>query len=151
MKLMAAIVLLVVPLQASEWALGLSFPLYGDDSDGGIGLWRTGEKWGYGMTLRGPAIDLSCCKTNNFAAGSLTIQRFKGRMFFFGETRGRIRSGHNNGVLFGMRIGAGIHRKYKDFGLFISHGLEYEGFDGDGIHEIVGLQPYPRVVVYWTL
>ena len=94
-------------------------------------------------------------------SGSLTIQKLKGSMFFFGEAGGGYSSGHwNTGTIFRtgssyssawLRIGAGIHRKYKDFGVFISHGLEYEGEDETGTGWSVGLQTYPRVVAYWTL
>lgn len=156
MKLIVVIVFLVAPLQASEWRLGLSFPLYSYDASGGIGLWRAGDQWGFGMTLRGPAVDLAGGWTTgagegSLAATSLTLQRFRGKMFFFGELRGRLRTGRYNGGLFGMRVGAGIHRKYKDAGILIGHGIEFEGWDGNGVYEIVGLMPYPKVVVYWTL
>ena len=50
-----------------------------------------------------------------------------------------------------LKIGIGIKRKYKDFGLFISHGLTYELKEFDGVSSwAAGLENYPRVVAYWT-
>ena len=146
-----AILFLTAPLQSSEWRLGLSLPLY----DGGIGLWRTGEKWGFGTTLGGPTIGKTeTDKTTAHVSGALMVQRFKGRVFFFGEMRGeysRSRWFEEGDRLARLKIGIGINRKYKDFGLFISHGLTYELEEFDGVSSwAAGLENYPRVVAYWT-
>ncbi len=153
MKLIAAVIILAAPLQASEWSLGVDLPL----DQGGTSLWNTGEKWGYGITLGGPIVSLGCCDDSKlyYSLGSLTVQRFTGKMFCFGEIgykiRGRDSHYEAKGGFIKMRAGAGISRKYKDFGVLISYGFGYEGWDGDGIYERVGLDAYPRVVVHWTL
>ena len=46
------VLFLVAPLQSGEWSLGLDIP----PQTNGIGLWRTGEEWGHGITLSGPTI-----------------------------------------------------------------------------------------------
>ena len=134
-----------------KWSVGVDVPPH----RGGTSLWRTGDKWGYGITLGGPVFDITgYVETLSYASGSLTIQRHRGRMFFFGEVTGEIRDRvyHENwGGYFRMRVGAGISRKYKDLGVFLFYGLGYEGWDGAGLYEKVGLDPYPRVVVRWTL
>ena len=144
---------LAAPLQAREWSLGAD-PLYPTEAS----LWNTGEKWGYGITLGGPQIGKSDADDNEMttaeASGSLTIQRFRGRTFFFGEARAELyRHRWADDRSFKVKAGIGISRKYKDLGLFISHGLIYrvrEDDDGDRSWA-AGLEGYPRVVIYWTL
>ena len=83
MKLMAAIVLLVVPLQlhAREWALGVDF-IYPHFAS----LWRTGEQWDIGLSLGGPTIGNKEEETTADVSAAFTVQRFKGRTFFFADT-----------------------------------------------------------------
>ena len=151
MKLMAAIVLLVVPLQASEWAIGVDvfYPQLAS-------LWRTGEQWGVGLALGGPTIGKNEEETTADVSAAFSVQRFKGRSFFFAETGWEyfrekwfeVVSDHS----YGLRIGMGISRKYKDFGVFISHGFELELEENDENRSWdAGLMRYPRVVAYWTL
>ena len=126
-------------------------------NQGGASLWRSGDKWGQGITLGGPVFGVGGhAETLAYAFGSLTIQRYRGRTFFFGEVTVKAREPdppyNHDGLLIRTRVGAGISRKYKDLGVFLFYGIGYEGWDGDGIYEVVGgLDPYPRVVVHWTL
>ena len=152
-QLIFATFLVAAPLQASEWALGVDIPYPGE-----ISLWRIGKKWGLGMTLGGPTIGKTeidgTRKTTARASGTLTVQRLKGRAFFFGEVRSELYRTHwFNDRRLRMRAGAGISRRYKDFGLFISYGfmLRVEENDNSEISWATGLEAYPRVVAYWTL
>ena len=155
-------VILIIAVQSAAhqekssriWALGIDLPLH----QGGTSLWRTGEKWGYGITLGGPNMGtFGCCEDAYFNYGflSLTLQRYKGRMFFFGEIAAKgqdeDRYYQRHGGGFSLKAGVGISRRYKDFGVRISHGFGYQGWDGAGVTEIVGVDDFPRVVVYWTL
>ena len=103
---------------------------------------------------------LSCTQMNSKGSGAFRTyvsalknpdQRFKGRSFFFAETGWEyfrekwfeVVSDHS----YGLRIGMGISRKYKDFGVFISHGFELELEENDGNRSWdAGLMRYPRVV-----
>ena len=110
--------LLAAPLQAREWSLGVDLPL----DQGGTSLWNTGEQGGYVCPLE----DLQLIPS---LQGPLTLQRWGNNVLPRRDE---------------MRPGAGISRGYKDFGVFLSYEFGYEGWDGDGIYERVGLDAYPR-------
>ena len=121
-KYLSVAFLLTAPLQASEWSIGVDVP----PDQGGLSLWRTGEKWGNGFTIGGPNVQLGgCCDDANlyYASGSLTIQRHLRNFFFFGEiglkSRERDVFHEEHGVHIRMKIGAGISRKYKDLAVFL--------------------------------
>ena len=135
------------------WALGVDVPV----REGGTSLWATSENWGYGLTLGGPVFDLSCCAGEDlyYASGLFTLQRFAGRILYFGEAgykvRGRDSHREKRGGYIKARFGVGVSRRYKDFGVFVSYGFGYNAWDGAGLYEKVGLDSYPRVVAYWVL
>ena len=152
MKLIMVVVFLVAPLQAREWAVGVDvfYPHL-------VSLWNTGEKWGYDIALGGPTIGKDS-EEDPIAdvEAAFTVHRFKGRAVFFATTGWEYFQLRFYELIphhrYGLRIGTGISRKYKDLRISIYHGLEVQLYDNDGNRSwSAGFMHAPRVVASWTL